>query len=230
MKKIIALMLCAVALFLAACSAKDESSTGSSSDNSQTASIDFDSLEVVNWESDHIMCNSVAELDNYSDIAVIDTITDDIESVSEYDDVNGFDQKVLVNIYSYTTVKVDKVLKGDVNVGDEITVFQNCGVDNNKLVTFSEMKPMEKGDQWIFFLSYDSERQGYWCVGDYTSRFPVPQSQIATLSLSNNADSDAELENDVNKMTNDDFGVYGNVDPAKELYCDLITHYDCTLQ
>lgn len=122
------------------------------------------------------------------------------------------------------------MLKGDVNVGDEITVFQNCGINDNQLVTFSEMKPMEKGDQWIFFMFYDSEKEGYWCIGDYTSRFPVPQSQTATLSRSADAASGNQLAANVEKMTNNDFGVYADVFPARELYCDLIAHYDCTMQ
>ncbi len=236
MKKLFALLISSMMILGASCSEKSTDSSSESAQktdsasNSSTAAIDYDSLEVVRWESDHITYDYIEELDKYSDIAVIGTFTKNSTTVSDFDKINGFEQEVLTNIYSYNTVKVEKVLKGDVNVGDEITVIQDCGIHDGKLVTFSDMKPMKKGDQWIFFLRYDSTYEGHWCMGDYYGRFPVPEAQTATLSRTVTADSKAQLEGEIEKMTNEDFGVYDDVSPMRELYYDVITHYDCTLQ
>ncbi|MBQ7131126.1 MAG: hypothetical protein IJO29_01005 [Oscillospiraceae bacterium] len=236
MKKLFALIISSMLIFGASCSEKSTDSSSESAPKTDSASsssiapIDYDSLEVVRWESDRITYDNIDELDRYGDIAVIGTFTDNSTTVSDFDKINGFEQEVLTNIYSYNTIKVEKVLKGDVNVGDEITAIQDCGIHDGKLVTFSDMEPMKKGDQWIFFLSYDSTYEGYWCMGDYNGRFPVPKTQTATLSRTVTADSKAQLEGEIEKMTNEDFGVYDDVSPMRELYYDVITHYDCTLQ
>lgn len=236
MKKLFALIISSMLIFTASCSEKSTDSSSESTpknDNASSSSIapiDYDSLEVVRWEADCIFCNDLEDLEKYSEIAVIGTFIEDSTTICDFDKINGFEQEVLTNIYSYNTIKVEKVLKGDVNVGDEITAIQDCGIHDGKLVTFSDMEPMKKGDRWIFFLVSDSTYGGYWCVGDYSSRFPVPETQTATLSRTVTADSKAQLEGEIEKMTNEDFGVYDDVSPMRELYYDVITHYDCTLQ
>lgn len=225
MKKLIALLVSVAFIFCVSCSNSNEST----SDN-QTSAIDYSTMEVVRWEADGLFCYDYEQLEELSDIAVIGTFTQDstTECIMNYDEAFGKD--VLTFIYSYNKIKVEKVLKGNVNVGDEITAIQACGIHNDKLVTFSDMEPMAKGDQWIFFLIYDETYGGYWCTSDYSSRFPVPSGQSATLSRSVNANTEAQLVSEIEKMTHEDFGVYSDVAPMKDLYYDVITHYDCTLQ
>lgn len=37
------------------------------------------------------------------------------------------------------------------------------------------MTPMKKGEEWIFFLYYDAVNDTYWCAGDYSGRYPLPE-------------------------------------------------------
>lgn len=57
------------------------------------------------------------------------------------------------------------------------------------------MTPMNKGEQWIFFLSYDEINETYWCTGDYTGRHPVPNEKI--ISICDDASSLIKERNEI---------------------------------
>jgi hypothetical protein len=128
----------------------------------------LEGMEIVNTSSDRDIYYSLAELEEASDLIVIGKFTDNAEQELEYSGVS------LINATSTNTISVSKVLKGE--APDKITLSQRYGVlkEENKLVTFSGMTPMNMNEEWIFFLYYDEMNKTYWCSGDYTGRYPLP--------------------------------------------------------
>ncbi len=227
MKRLIALLISAAFIFGVSCSNSNENT----SDN-QTSAIDYSTMEVVRVENDRIIYDSIEDLEANSDLIVIGTFVEDTKTEYKYGYTAGIEQQVMINATSTNIISIDKVIIGDAKVSDTITVAQRYGIEESSgnLITFSDLTPMRKGDQWIFFLSYGESTGYYWCTSDYSSRFPVPSGQSATLSRSVNANTEAQLVSEIEKMTHEDFGVYSDVAPMKDLYYDVITHYDCTLQ
>ena len=130
-------------------------------------------IEVVHLEADRPIYDDVSELAESADLIVIGEFIKDSEQELIYD--NG---GVFVSVTSTNEIAVQKVLKGSVD-GDTLQIVQDYGIDRtNRLITFSDMTPMEKGDRWIFFLVYDEYRDAYWVSGDYTGRYPVPNDEL----------------------------------------------------
>ena len=77
---------------------------------------------------------------------------------------------------------MSRVLKGTTDE-DSLKISQRYGIldEPYQLVTFSEMTAMEKGDEWIFFLYYDDSNDTYWCSGDYTGRYPLPDDSLTAV-------------------------------------------------
>ncbi|MCR5206144.1 MAG: hypothetical protein K6E47_14025 [Lachnospiraceae bacterium] len=75
---------------------------------------------------------------------------------------------------SYNVFHIDEVIKGDVK-GNDIKIKQNYFVDeaNDRIITYSELTPMEKGSEWVYFLKNDSKGDYYYLSGDYTCRYPL---------------------------------------------------------
>ncbi len=215
-------------IFTVSCSEKDDNSLVSQVGAS--SQLDLTESELIRWEADKNICYDYKQLENDSEVIIIGTVIDDMKTEHTMGSSNGIEDEVLIYISSTSTVRIDKVLKGDLKVGDEITVSQDCGQYKDQFVTFSDMEPLIKGDQWIFCLCTVDGKDEYFFAGDYSSRFPVPDSQTASLSRSADTDSKALLQNKIDKMTNEDFGVYEDISPMKDVYLDVITNYDCTLQ
>lgn len=126
-------------------------------------------MEIVKVQNSRTLYYSLFELEEASDLIVIGKFTDNAEQELEYSGVS------LTNATSTNTISVSKVLKGE--APDRITLSQRYGVlaEENKLVTFSGMTPMNMNEEWIFFLYYDETNDTYWCSGDYTGRYPLPE-------------------------------------------------------
>ncbi|MBR4341810.1 MAG: hypothetical protein IKP88_03705 [Lachnospiraceae bacterium] len=75
---------------------------------------------------------------------------------------------------SYNTFEIDRVLKGDCNSGT-IKIKQNDFIDedNKRIITYSELTPMIKNGEWIYFLKSAENTEFYYMAGDYTCRYPV---------------------------------------------------------
>ena len=154
-------------------------------DTSSTTYItdqDLSKMNYIKWEADRIVYNDVQTLAEASDLIVIGTFIDDAKqdiSRRYHEDA----KKELISDYvSYNTIKVDKVFKG--NAADEVTVSQRYAFleDTNSILTYSELKPMLKGDSYIFFLGFDESNNTYYVVGDSDGRYPVPKSGTADSS------------------------------------------------
>lgn len=84
--------------------------------------------------------------------------------------------------YTNIEVKVTKVHKGNVTVGDKITMSQNFYFwtyeDNTEqLISSSAVKPLEKDETYLLFLKYSERRGTYIPVCDYQGMYPLEETQ-----------------------------------------------------
>ena len=181
MKKILATILTlAACLSLTACNTATENSDSKISNVSEpesSAPFTYDGMELVRaGELFRITFDDLASLEESSDVAVVGTFIDD--SVNAGFSFGG----------SLNTIEVTKVLFGDVNVGDKLVVGQHYYIDeeDGRLITHSDMTPMVKGDEWLFFLGFEPKlKDTYWYIGDSDGRYPVPNStQNSVMPLS----------------------------------------------
>lgn len=141
--------------------------------------IAYKDTEIVRVHANRIIYRNLHELINAADVVVIGEFCENTVQSLEYTFDEEFKKDIINNAISKNTISVKKVLKGDL-VETTIKVSQRYGIDENqnKLITFSEMTPMNESDEWIFFLYYDKVYDTYWCAGDYTGRYPVPNEKI----------------------------------------------------
>ncbi len=134
-------------------------------------------MEIVHAGGDRIIHTSLSELEAASDVIVIAEFAENAKQTLTPE--NGIN---LMDAVSVNSIVVCDTLSGDiVAVGSRPTVSQRYGVleEQDKLVSFSGLTPMNKGDKWIFFLSYDEQNSTYWIEGDTSGRYPLPEGDIA---------------------------------------------------
>ena len=177
MKKVFTTILSALLIVSATgCSDKDTKSVVDN--NTEKVS----QPKIVKVEGDRIVYYDFDSLEESADLVVTGKFKNDTTQNLKYEYSSEFGKDILVNTVSSNKIEIIKVLKGE---ADEQTlkVSQRYGFieESNELVTFSEMTSMEKGDEWIFFLYYDDENDTYWCSGDYSGRYPLPDSSLNTI-------------------------------------------------
>lgn len=212
-------IFCFVALLTATASGctPNNSSLTNSANSMTEANKDSKTTEpeVVLVEGDRIIYNDLTSLVNASDLVVIGKFIQDTEQNIEYTYSEEFGKDIVTDATSTNIILVEKVLAGETDE-KELKISQRYGLveDTNQLIVFSEMTPMNNGDEWIFFLYYDEVYDTYWCAGDYTGRYPVP-SNDATISKENS-------------ISAADFGVYDANIININLYNEIISTFDCT--
>lgn len=168
----------------------------------------FSKLEFVDASEtlNMIRHKDLASLEKFSDIAIVGHFASDPVQQTDY-----FDDGLFSDITSFNTVEVTKVIFGDVNVGDRLKVAQSYGVLDDKLISFSKLTPMQKGDEWIFFLKASSGPDVvYWCSGDSDGRYPTKRSsENGLMSLSEAPE----------------LGVYDETDFNRAIYDELVSKY-----
>ncbi len=213
-------------LAAAGCAANNSSSSdnGTNSDSGSNSAIETYEVskasdsEAVGIEGDRVIYNGLDSLMAASDLVVIGKFTQDTTQNIEYTYSEEYNKDIVTDALSTNVISIEKVLSGETDA-TEFTVSQRYGVieGTNQMVTFSEMTPMNKGDEWIFFLYYDDINDTYWCAGDYTGRYPVP------------AEGKTFYEKD--DITTVEFGVYYDVSLVNvDLYNEIISTFDCTLE
>ncbi len=138
-----------------------------------------DGMEVVRESVDRAVYTTLSELESSCDIIVVGSFVGEAEQ--QLTPESGL---YLSNAVTRREIRVSEVLSGaEVSAGDHLTISQRYGVigEQNKLVSFSGLTPMNKGDQWIFFLSYDEENSTYWCKGDSDGRYPLPDGEAGEI-------------------------------------------------
>lgn len=163
-----------------------------------------------------IMPESLEELESYCDAVVIGEYIDDSVSDITYEYRAFFDKEVVVDIKSYNTIEVKQVLMGDVNVGDRLSTLQDSGVVDGKFYSFSELTPMIKDDEWIFFLAKD-DNDLYWVMCDSDGRYPTKNSaeNNRRVTFKNAALSDSYQ-----------LGVFDEESFNRSIYDEIVEKYD----
>lgn len=210
MKKIFSVFAaCAVCAMLTACSGATENADISELSEKMFA---FDDLKLVRpGMMDRIVFDDLESLEKFSEIAVAGKFTGDAEQDVSYEYSAKFGKDIVTNVRSYNNIEVTRVLFGDVNVGDNLKIGQSYGVVDGQLISFDELTPMQKGDEWIFFLRYEPEiESSYWCCGDSDGRYPIPSAENAPMPLSDSPD----------------LGVYNDEDFNRDIYNEIIEKYD----
>lgn len=199
MKKAVSIILVAVvSLMFSACSTVS------------TETIVFLDIELVKLgEENRIEYFDLGTIEKSSDVIVIGTFTDYTRQEEKYQYDDRFDKDVLTDFASYNTIEISQVIQGDVKVGDTLIVAQEYAVVDKKLLTYSKLTPMIKGDTWIFFLfegDSDSDDTFYWCTGDSDGRYPVKDCE--------------------NSIISQELGVYDKSDFNEAIYNELLEKYD----
>ncbi len=202
MKKLISIIAAlASCVSLAACSKSPESSGV------------FAGVELVRTGmADRIVADNLEELEKYSDIAVVGKFIDDAVSDNTYTYSDYFEKEILTFPRSYNTIEVKQVLMGDVKIGDKLVIEQLYGIDDVTLYSVSDLTPMVKGDEWIFFLCKDTDSDICGYTADSDSRFPT---KISASRNSRLAFADSWQ-----------LGVYDEADFRQDIYNEIVEKYD----
>lgn len=203
MKKfILIIVVCSFCTILTACSKVKEGSSGNL----------FAELEFVRvGETDRVGFNDLKSLEESVDLAVVGEFVADAEQDIFYDYDGYLGKNIVTNVVSYNTIEVTRVLKGDVNVGDNLKIGQYYGIVDGDLITFSDLTPMQKGDEWVFFLRKQRDADIYWCYGDSDARYPTKKS----------------VNNEPMPFSDSpDLGVYDNENFNRDIYNEILEKYD----
>ncbi len=202
MKKLLSIIAAlAACVSLTACSKSPESSSV------------FAGVELVRTGFlDRMVVSDLKELEDNCDIAVVGKFIDDPVSDIKYQYSAYFDKNIISFAKSYNTIEVKEVLIGDVNVGDTLKIAQLDGIADGMLFTWSDLTPMQKGDEWIFFLDKDYKDDYYWVTCDSDGRYPTKNSASQNSRL---AFADSWK-----------LGVYDKADFKQDIYNEIVEKYD----
>lgn len=177
--------------------------------NHDEESRGFEDIELVRVHCDRAGYENLSKLEADSDLIVVGEFVGDAAQNVDYDyDVN-FDKDIVVNVMSTGTLRISKVLKGNIEEGADVDVYQRCGIVDGRLITFSGLTPMQNGDEWLFFLKKGTGVDGYWCSSDTFGRYPVPNAENALMPLSDSPD----------------LGVYNEEDFNGDIYDEIVEKY-----
>lgn len=152
---------------------------------SEEKPVAFEGIELARTGMvDRVVPDDLEDLEKYSDVAVVGEVIGDMVSDNSYMYSAYFGKEILTFPRSYTTIKVKQVLMGDVNIGDELSIEQLCGIDDGVLYSISDLTPLVKGDEWVFFLCGGRESNVYGCVADCDSRYPTKNSAAKNSRMS----------------------------------------------
>lgn len=166
MRKIFAAVVLS-AMLLCSCSSADSSESSASGDESD------DSFEVVKIMVEYTYyCNTLDELLQHSDAVVIGEFSSEPEYYFEEADTPCLS----------CDLRIDRVLEGDLEEGSTVKYKQNSAFTEypkrgKVLLSDSELAPPNKGEKWIFFLSYQKDFDCYWATGDGSGRLPLPEDR-----------------------------------------------------
>lgn len=172
---------------------------------------EFEGVELLEWgEVNSLGYFDLESLEKACDIIAVGSFVGDAKQEDVYKYNDQFGKDVLFSTKSYSSMKISKVIKGDVEVGDTLTVSQNYGVVDDKLITCSELTPMLDGDTWLFFL-YNNYDSGIYCyAGDSDGRYPVKDFTYQRIALTEN----------------EALGVYEKENFNQAIYDEILEKYD----
>ncbi|HEU4965443.1 MAG TPA: hypothetical protein VFV52_16585 [Bacilli bacterium] len=126
---------------------------------------DLSKVKVATAQAAYESFDSLEELENDADLIALVTFTG--ERVR--DDIKVTDTKYIP--LSKSTVKIEKLYKGDENVNDHIYVYEEAAVDKNTYVNTEGYKWMDESGRYLLFLHKLSNFEGYNILGIYQGKY-----------------------------------------------------------
>lgn len=134
--------------------------------------------------------DSVEELEKESELVVVGQFTGKRETLEMFDS-----QGIFVSNLTKSTVKVEKVLKGDVQIKKNISVFEDCYLANDRYIGTEGYKWMNEDGRYLLFLIPGSSKDSYVIVGIYEGKFDLNLSTRGTKHKNaNDAFRDPDVE------------------------------------
>ncbi len=180
--------------------------------NQQEDKLPFEGYEVARGgEVNRPTYSDLDRLEADSDLIVVGTCVGDAEQQDIYQYDGHFDKDIIVMSNSICKVEIKQVFKGDVEVGDTISVLQQYGIEEDRGIfwTYSDLTPMLGGDTWLFFL-YDNRGENYMCSGDKDGRYPVENCTYQKMALTDN----------------EQLGVFNEYNFNEQIYSEILDKYD----
>lgn len=109
----------------------------------------------------------------WADLIVVGTFVDD--AYQTFDPESKSMNYLTYRDYSCNKLRIDRVIKGGAEVGDEIIICDSYGVADGMLY-HEGLTPMIKGDTWCYVLQRDYGKGENCYTASLFSRFPVPGS------------------------------------------------------
>ena len=217
-KRLILLSIIMLLVFVTACENKTDEDTKKTSAE-ETTTTEEELLPEYNIpEPEMLTFYSVDEMIEWNDICGVETnlvvgefVTDDLP----LGDVQGGVETDFFSGESKCQFKITRVLEGDLQVGETITIVQKYYYEDTEhggkeLHNNSYIRPMKKGDKWVYFLTYYEDYLGYRTTFTIQGRFPVPPSK----------DSSAD------DLSAFEMGLYKKYDYCDAIYNDIVNRYD----
>lgn len=181
-------------------------SSCSAADEEAYSGLEF----VVFGEVNRLKLYDLDSLEESSDVIVEGTFVGNSDQELIYLSDEQVNNDTLMNIISYNNIEISKVIKGDVKVGDTLTIAQEYAVIENRFLTYSELTPMQEGDTWLFFLFNNDNSGIYYCSGDSDGRYPIRNCVYSKVAFTEN----------------EDLGVYDKENFNEKIYAEILDKYD----
>lgn len=128
----------------------------------------YANINIVSGDAAFRTFSSIDELEEYSELVVLVEFTGD----REYYQRNDEKGRPMVKL-SKSTVEVKKVLKGDVQKKDTITVFEDAYIADDRYITTEGYKWMNEDGKYILFLRSQPVNDTYVINGIYQGKYDV---------------------------------------------------------
>lgn len=110
--------------------------------------------------------------------------------------------------YTKTDVTVDKVIKGELDEKDVITIIEGYYVEGNNgvkpgksIISLGNYTPLIPDAKYLLFLSWSEERDGYWIVANDVGKMNLDGKDERELEVNINSDLEV-LRNQTIKQFN----------------------------
>lgn len=171
----------------------------------------YSGLEFVEFgEVNRLKLYDLDSLEESSDVIVEGTFVGDSDQELIYLFDDQVNKDTLMNIISYNNIEISRVIKGNVNVGDTLTIAQEYAVIDDRFLTYSELTPMQEGDTWLFFLFNNDNSGIYYCSGDSDGRYPIRDCVYSKVAFTEN----------------ENLGVYEKESFNEKIYGEILEKYD----
>ena len=141
--------------------------------------------EKAKWHyvaADYNIQGSLAGLERQNDYIVEGKLFGKPVQTSKYDETTEGEIPIPDVGKTYLQMKITKVHKGNLKVGDCIVVVQDFALLNKVTgVCVSGMIPMKTGENWVYFLN-KQDNNSYNCIADATGRYPIPEKKYLEMT------------------------------------------------